>query len=195
MIDIDKVKSAFAATSKFCQKDWHKPSDGGGQSALCAASALVAFAGVHPDLIAAMKKRAGDVTGFAGSMADTFNGFIAPVLDAYYGIPAGVSMSIMGVFDGQENEWKGIEAVIALFENHNSAPVVPVAVAALAMPTGCSIPNCAVCAWFGSAALDDAGYITELFASPASIFASLSQEYFGLASKQKKSWQLLAAPS
>lgn len=206
MIDIDKVKAAFAATSKFCQKDWHKPSDGSEPAALCAASALLAFAGVHPDLIAVMRDRA----RATGTMATAFSSFMAPVIDAYYGVPYSVAFNIMTTFDSEVNEWKGVEAVITLFENHNASLTKPVDVRSLAASGPCTCDACQAMAVNAKMFLDtpsplaapsfdfigvdwSADYLKELFNAPT--LASPAGMYFASTKKQAKDWLAFAAGS
>lgn len=112
MIDTDKMKAAFAATP-LCQKQFVRLSkDGVGPSAMCAVSALVSFAGVQPMLLHKMLDEC-LATG-------AFSGFVAPVLRAEYGIPREITFAIPDLFDGHENEYRAVAAVLARCEAYNT---------------------------------------------------------------------------
>ena len=124
MIDTDKMKAALAATP-LCQRRWTE-GDGSAPTKLCAISALVSFAGVQPDLIATMaRKETEDVYVSAGwgwghARVPRWVATLAlPVLKAVYGIPERVGVKFPGIFDAQENEWRGVQEVLALCEQHN----------------------------------------------------------------------------
>jgi hypothetical protein len=109
MIDTDKMRAAYAATP-LCQKDWTKR-DGSNPTMLCAISAMVSFAGVQPDLIHTMVNALG--------AHDWFYRFAVPVLQAEYGMPSSVAAHVPTLFDRQENEWRGVQAVLDLCDSIN----------------------------------------------------------------------------
>lgn len=108
MIDIDKVKAAFAQTAAFCQQSFYQKKDGDTPAALCALSSLVSAAGVHPDLIGKLAKSQSALTTFFG-----------PVLEVEYGVPRHMMSSVANAFDNEPNEFKGINKVLSLFEKYN----------------------------------------------------------------------------
>lgn len=107
MIDIDKCKAAFAS-STLCQKEFYQPGTTIKPEMLCAVSALASYAGVAPALIGKFSKN-----------WDTFMRFVQPVLGVEYGIPRDVSWKIPSIFDGADNEWRAVEAVLGEFETYN----------------------------------------------------------------------------
>lgn len=109
MIDTDKMRAAYAATP-LCQSAWTKK-DGNNPTMLCAISAMVSYAGVQPDLIDKMV----DVLG----AERWFSRFASPVLESEYGMPHDVACEVPALFDHQENEWRGVQAVLDLCERHN----------------------------------------------------------------------------
>lgn len=109
MIDTDKMRMALAATP-LCQAAWTMK-DGNNPTMLCAVSALVSFAGVQPDLIHRMNEALGG--------SEFFESFAAPVLEAEYGIPYRIASHIPGIFDKQENEWRGVTEVLDMCERFN----------------------------------------------------------------------------
>lgn len=109
MIDIDKVKAAFATTAAFCQQTFYKKDAEDKPAALCALSSLVSAAGVHPDLIGK----------FASTNYRALTTFFGPVLEVEYGVPPHLMRSVASAFDRETNEFRGIEAVLRLFENFN----------------------------------------------------------------------------
>lgn len=108
MIDVDKVKAAFAATGTLCQGTFYKAPSGVSPAALCAVSALTAYAGMHPDLI-----------GKFCTSQKSFERFSWPILEVEYGIPLSVAQQIPLLFDNEENEWRGVSAVIKMCEEYN----------------------------------------------------------------------------
>lgn len=125
MIDTDKMRAAFAATP-LCQSAWTKrDGDGNSPTMLCAISALVSFAGVQPELIRKM-----DETEVTNVWSPAANGntavvprwvsdFALPVLRAEYNIPRDFAVQLPVIFDRQQNEWKGVQAVLDLCEKFN----------------------------------------------------------------------------
>lgn len=140
MIDIDKMKAAFAATA-LCQKQQDSPTS---PTRLCAISALVSFAGVQPALIARMqatepetvrvevserpsdwadvqRRRPSIDHDYAVMLCPRWVADLAlPVLQAEYGIPRRIAAQFPNLFDGEANEWRGVEAVLRLCERANS---------------------------------------------------------------------------
>lgn len=139
MIDIDKMKAAFAATA-LCQKQQDSPTS---PTRLCAISALVSFAGVQPALIARMqatepetvrvevserpsdwadvqRRRPSIDHDYAVMLCPRWVADLAlPVLQAEYGIPRRIAAQFPNLFDGEANEWRGVEAVLRLCERAN----------------------------------------------------------------------------
>lgn len=109
MIDTDKMKAAYAATP-LCQNHWTKK-NGTNPTMLCAVSALVAFAGVTPDLLAKMSDK------LSGSEFVDFCGY---VLDVEYGIPQDVSAEFPDLFDAARSEWRGVSTVLLRCEQSNT---------------------------------------------------------------------------
>lgn len=108
MIDIDKVKAAFATTTKFCQNSFHRPTDGG--VAVCAVTALTVYAGMDIDLVGKFVRS--DWMGGVMGGNSKFFAFAAPILEIEYGISREVAKRIVTCFDDEENEWKAVTAVI-----------------------------------------------------------------------------------
>lgn len=126
MIDTDKMKAAFAATP-LCQAQWTLKDDNGGPTKLCAISSLVSFAGVQPDLIQKMQEVSVEAPAVWKQVGisevvpipEWVHTLALPVLRAVYGIPQDVAARFPSLFDQQENEWKGVTAVLGLCERHN----------------------------------------------------------------------------
>lgn len=114
MIDVEKMKIAFA-TTPLCQNEWAAKDTAESPVMLCAVSALVSGAGVEPSLVLLMHQKDNDNS----PTFDWHEHFAGPVMEAAYGIPWTVTQQIPLLFDDQENEWRGIQAVIALCETHN----------------------------------------------------------------------------
>lgn len=114
MIDVDKMKIAFA-TTPLCQQAWAAKETAESPVMLCAVSALVSGAGVEPSLIYLMhEKDTGNSITY-----DWHEHFAGPIMEATYGIPWDVTQQFPGLFDSQENEWRGVQAILALCERHN----------------------------------------------------------------------------
>lgn len=142
MINLDKMKAAFAATP-LCQKQWTHQDSPTAPTQLCAISALVAFAGVQPSLIAllqsteseqvrvevserpcdwadAQRRRPSSDHDYAVMLCPRWVADLAlPVLLAEYQIPRHIAAQFPNLFDGASNEWRGVEAVLRLCERYN----------------------------------------------------------------------------
>ena len=106
-IDIDEAKRAFAM-STMCQHTFFKPGTEVNPHMLCAVSAMVVHAGMTPELWGSLVQ---DPT--------TLWRFARPVLTKKYNIPEWMSQYIPPLFDGEKNEWRGVERIIRLFEDYN----------------------------------------------------------------------------
>lgn len=107
LIDVDKVKQAFAA-STLCQNKFFKPGTEVDPHMLCAISAMVVYAGMTPEL-----------WGTLVTDAETLETFAKPILWKQYGIPGGLFSQIIWVFDHAGNEWEGVIKLIEMFEGCN----------------------------------------------------------------------------
>lgn len=111
MIDVAKVKAAFAACPKLTQRALMKPAGDDGTRPVCALGALLIGAGFSADLLASFVES----DAYKYSLVD----IMGPVLGVTYGLSMDAQREIAITFDSAKNEWAGVEALVQRFEARN----------------------------------------------------------------------------
>lgn len=115
MIDVQKMRDAFAATPDLKPGKWVQYAPAGQRGGVCAVSALLIHAGVSYELLRSLAHTMG-----SGGWLETL---ARPVLAVAYGISLDHAKHIVCIFDRTPNEWDGVRNVIAFAESVNAQAV------------------------------------------------------------------------
>ena len=114
MIDVQKMKDAFASTPDLKRGRWVTYTADGARGGVCAISALLIHAGISYELLRAVVERSGVENWGVVE-------FVGPVLAAAYGISHEHTLHVVHMFDNTPNEWEGVQRVITYAEQVNAS--------------------------------------------------------------------------